>query len=326
MPEQAKIQNVLVTGATGFVGRSVVRELLRRGLTPVCLVRSARKLTDQHPDVLPDRLAPVIGTLGDEGALRRAAEVSQAAIHLVGIIIQRRVQAKTFAGIHVRGTQRVIAAMEHAGIQRLVHMSALGTSPNATSPYHKTKWKAEQLVTAGDLDWTIFRPSLIHGPEGEFMQLLHRFICGYLPPVIPYFGSGRAKLQPVSVKDVAYCMVESLFRSETIGQTYALGGPKVYSWRELYDTARYLMPKAKRFKPMAPLPVGLAKAIAILSAPPMAAAESIVPSLGMFRFDAGQVSMSQEDAVCNHKAAEQAFSITMRSFEDELRAYADQIP
>lgn len=325
MPERSQMQNVFVTGATGFVGRYVVRELLRRGITPVCLVRSADKLVRQHPDVHPDKLTPVIGTLSDAGALSRAAEVSQAAIHLVGIIIERHLQGKTFKGVHVRGTERALLAAKQAGIKRFVHMSALGTRPHARSTYHKTKWEAEQAVMGSGLNWTIFRPSLIHGPDGEFMRLLKRFICGYLPPVIPYFGSGRAKLQPVSVKDVAFCMVESLFRDETIGQTYALGGPEALTWRELYETARRLMPKAKRFKPMAPLPVGLAKAIAVLSAPPMAVAEAIVPSLGMFRFDAGQVLMSQEDSICDHKAAEKAFSIEMRSFRDELRSYADRI-
>jgi NADH dehydrogenase len=315
----------MVTGATGFVGRSIVRRLLLRGLTPVCLVRSASKLCAQHPDVAPDRLISVVGGLEDQGALQLAAEKSQAAIHLVGIIIQRRLRGQTFRRIHVGGTERVLEAVKQSGIRRFVHMSALGTTPDAVSPYHKTKWEAEELVRQSGLDWTIFRPSIIHGPDGEFMRLLKRFVCGLTPPVIPYFGSGRARLQPVSVEDVAHCFVKSLFHSETVGQVYPLGGPQAYSWIELYNTCRALMPRARLWKPMVSQPVRVAKAVAALSHPPLALMELLLPSVGMFRFDAGQVDMSQKDGTCDHTLAEKAFSTKMRSFEEELAAYADLI-
>jgi NADH dehydrogenase len=319
------IKHVLVTGATGFVGWSVVRAMLARGLTPVCLVRSEAKLLRQHPEVAPDRLVPVVGALSDEGALRDAAQRSQAAIHLVGIISQRRLKGQTFAGIHTKGTRRVVDAVLRAGIKRYTHMSALGTRADAVSVYHRTKWEAEQCVRGSSLDWTIFQPSLIHGPRGEFMQLMRRIICGLAPPVIPYFGAGEAKVQPVSVKDVAHCMVESLLRADTIGKVFQLGGPRVHSWKELYATCRALIPRARAWKPMVSLPVPVAKVAAALSGPPLALAELVAPSLGMLRFDSGHVQMSQEDSVCDHTCAERAFDITMRSFEEDLAVYADQI-
>ena len=325
MAEDGEIRNVLVTGATGFVGYSVVRELLSRGLTPVCLLRSEAKLLRRHPEVNPDRFVRVLGSLSDRTALLRAAEMSQAAIHLVGIIIERRLRGQTFAGIHRKGTGHVVAAAQKAGIRRFIHMSALGAREDAVSRYHQTKWAAEECVRGSGLDWTIFRPSLIHGPDGEFMALMKRFMCSLMPPVIPYFGSGDAKLQPVFVKDVAYCAVEALFRTETIGKTYPLGGPGVYSWREFYNACRALIPGTKAWKPMVSQPVPVAKLLATLSAPPMALAEMLVPSLGLLRFDRGQVTMSQEDNVCDHTEAEEAFGIRMRSFEDELAAYADRI-
>lgn len=327
MSEQpsTRLESVLVTGATGFVGRVVVRALLAKGISPVCLVRSPDKLFSQHPEVASDRLIAVTGSLGDPKALKEAAEQSGAAIHLVGIIIQRRLHGQTFRGVHVRGTQSVVDAVHAAGIKRFIHMSALGARVDAVSAYHQTKWAAEEYVRESGLDWTIFRPSLIHGPDGEFMRLMKRFFCGFVPPVIPYFGSGRAKLQPVSVKDVARCLVESLSRDDTIGQVFELGGPRVYSWVSFYNACRAMMPGAKTWKPMVSQPVPVAKAMAAVMHPPMALAELVVRSLGMLRFDAGQVDMSQEDSVCDHTVAEKAFGLRMRSFEEELAGYAELI-
>ncbi len=324
-PESPKIENVMVTGATGFVGYHVVRELLTRGFRPVCLVRCAEKLYDQHPEVSAERLIPVVGDLQDHYALQEAADLSQAAIHLVGIIIERKLQGQSFEKIHVRGTQNVIAAVRQANINRYLHMSALGSRDDAAAKYHQTKWEAEQHVRGSGLNWTIFRPSLIHGARGEFMQLMKAFTCDLIPPVIPYFGSGKSKIQPVSVKDVSLCIVESLLRDETIEQVYELGGPRSYSWVELYNACRALMPKARRWKRLTSLPVSIAKLVAVLSAPPMAMAELMIPSIGMFRFDAGQVQMASEDSVCDHTTVEKTFNIKMRDFEDELSFYADQI-
>ncbi len=265
-------ESVMVTGATGSVGRSVVRSLLARGLKPICLVRSPEKLFAQHRDVNPERLTAIVGNLRDYGALREAAELSQAVIHLVGIIMQRRLRGQTFRGIHVRGTQAVVDATRQAGIKRLIHMSALGTRADAVSKYHQTKWAAEECVRASGLDWTILRPSLIHGPNGEFMQLMKRLVCGLAPPIIPYFGDGRAKVQPVSVEDVARCCVESLLRVETVGEVIPLGGPEAYSWVEFYNACRVVMPGARRWKPLVSQPVPVAKLMAVLTAPAMALA------------------------------------------------------
>lgn len=315
----------MVTGATGFVGRGVIRELLARGITPVCVVRSPEKLLAQHRPISPDRLASVIGSLADRRSLKAASRGCQAVIHLVGIIIERHLKGQTFERVHVRGTQNVVDAARAAGVARFVHMSALGTRAGARSAYHRTKWAAEEYVRGGGLAWTVFRPSLIHGPEGEFMRLMRKFMCDLSPPLIPYFGSGSARLQPVYVKDVAHCLVEALFRPDTIGKVFPLGGPRVYTWVSLYNACRARMPGAKHWKPLVSQPVAVAKAMATLLAPAMAVGELVIPSLGLLRFDRGQVDMSQEDAVCDHTLAEQAFGCRMRDFEEELAIYAEQI-
>lgn len=320
-----KLQNVMVTGATGFVGRYVVRELLARGLTPVCVVRDREKLLSQHPGIHADRIVPITGTLRNQSALQEAADLSQAVIHLVGIIIERKLRGQTFEAVHIRGTESVLEAALSAGIDRYIHMSALGSSPDGVSEYQRTKARAEQLVVDSGLAWTIFRPSLIHGADGEFMQLMKAFMCDLFPPVAPYFGPGTAKVQPVHVKDVAYCFAEALFRDETIHEVYPLGGPKKYSCVSMYNACRAQMHRARRWKPILSLPVPVAKAVAVLNGPPSAVGEMILPFTAKFRFDAGQVAMAQEDNICDHTIAEKAFDTKMRDFEEELAVYADRI-
>ena len=105
-------------------------------------------MRQQHPEVDPDRLVPVVGALADASALQKAADLSQAAIHLVGIIIQRRLQGQTFKGIHVRGTHRMVKALQSAGVKRYIHMSALGARADAVAPYHQSKWQAEFFIAS----------------------------------------------------------------------------------------------------------------------------------------------------------------------------------
>jgi NADH dehydrogenase len=219
----------------------------------------------------------------------------------------------------------VIEALHDAGVRRYLHMSALGSRPDAVSKYHQTKWQAEEEVRGSALEWTIFRPSLIHGPEGEFMRLMKRFMCSLLPPAIPYFGSGQAKIQPVSVKDVAHCFVHALHTADAVGGVVPLCGPRVYTWIELYNACRAHFRCARRWKPLVSQPAPVAKFAAIVGQPLMGLAESIIPPLGLFRFDAGQVQMSQEDNIADHTVAERLFDMQMRGFETELAAYADLV-
>ncbi|MEE9294953.1 MAG: NAD(P)H-binding protein [Phycisphaerae bacterium] len=312
------IKRVFVTGATGFVGRYVVKELLTRGFTPVCLVRSQARLAQAAHDLDRNRIAGVVGTVFDRAALGEAAAQCDAAIHLVGIIREHRLKGQTFDRIHRRGTLNVVEAVKQAGIKRYVHMSALGARPDALSAYHRTKHAAEQCIKESGLDWTIFQPSVIHGYDGEFMELMKTLACSLIPPVMPYFGKGENRLQPVSVKDVAFCFVDALRRDETVGWSYALGGPKSYSWKELYAVCRKLIPGAKRWKPLISQPVPIAKllAVTVMKTP-------LVPS--RLKFNLAQVQMSQEDSVCGTETVESAFQIRLRNFENELSRYAELI-
>ncbi len=327
-PNEIFNARVLVTGATGFVGRYIVRELVARGYTAACIVRDSARLRSQTTDLPTDRVEAIGGSLYDESTLAAAAKGAAAAIHLVGIISERPLGGQTFERVHVEATRRVVDACKSAGVGRFVHMSALGARLHAVSDYHRTKWTAESTVRESGLDWTIFRPSIIHGYDGEFMRMMRSFVCdatvpmcGFLPapfPVIPYFGDGQRLVQPVSVRDVARCFIASLGRHETIGGTFDLGGPKAISWKELYRTCREVIPGAKSWKPMVSTPVWAAK----LMAWPIKWLPILPASM---RFDAGQVQMSQEDSACDVGPVEETFGIELRDFRQELAEYAARI-
>jgi NADH dehydrogenase len=311
-------KRVLLTGASGFVGGHVLRRLIAGGFRPVCLARSPQALRDKIAGLSAD-VHIVPGDVREAAGLSEAARQADAAIHLVGIIFERGGQS--FSGVHYEGTRNVVQACREAGIKRLVHMSALGTRPDAPSKYHQTKYMAEQQVIKSGLDWTIFRPSIIHGPDGEFMEMMKTFSCRLIPPIMPYFGSGENRLQPVDVRDVAECFVKALSLERTIHRSYDLGGPRTYSWKELYGLCRRLIPGARRWKPMVAQPVPLAKLVAatVMKVPVP------IKRLDRLRFNVGQVQMSQEDSICDIAPAERDLDITFRDFEQELREYADQI-
>ncbi len=306
---------VFVTGASGFVGTAVVRELVARGHRAVCLVRDREKLAVRTAEWGQDRMDVVEGDLFDGASVSTAVAGAEAAVHLVGIIAEQRLRGQTFERIHVEGTRRVVAACRAAGVRRIVYVSALGARAAAVSRYHRTKWAAEEIVRGSGLDWTILRPSVIHGPDGEFMRLLKTLACRRWVPMMPYFGDGQHRIQPVSVRDVAHCVVASLSRPETVGRAFDLGGPEAMSWKELYRVCRETLPGAKLWKPVVGQPVPVAKLMArtVMRLP-------IVPQA--LRFNVDQVQMSQEDSVCDVGPAAEAFGIKLRDFRRELREYA----
>ncbi len=319
MPESTGSCKVLLTGATGFVGRYVLRELLERGYAPVCLVRDETKLMEHLEPAERDRITAVKGDILQPQTIRSAATGCRHAIHLVGIIMERGEQ--TFSRIHYEGVKNMVSAMKECGIDRTIHMSALGSRSDATTKYHQTKYIAEEYVRGSGLSWTIFQPSLIHGPEAEFMQLMKTLACGAFIPAMPYFGDGSARIQPVDVRDVAECMVKALGNPKTVRQSYALGGPRTYSWKEFYQLCQRLLPGAKKWKPLISQPVWLAKAMAttVMKVP------LPVEKLDKLRFDVDQIQMTQEDNICDIAPAERDFDITFRDFETELGRYAEQI-
>ncbi len=304
---------VLVTGASGFVGAAVLTELSARGY-------SVNALVNRHkPESTPASVAMVQGSLFDPSALDAALHECDAAIHLVGIIMERPAKGITFRRIHVEGTQNVVDAIKRAGVRRYIHMSALGARIDAISEYHKSKFAAEEYVGASGLDWTIFRPSLIHGPRGEFMQMEAKWARRHAPPFLfmPYFGDGwlgqrgAGRLQPVFVDDVARAFVDALENPRTIGKTYSLGGTEQLTWPELHQTiSRNLLGNVRL---TLPIPVWLGKFYAAIG---------LARLLG---FNRDQVIMSQEDNTCDLTQFLNDFGWWPRGFEASLKSYAKEL-
>lgn len=216
---------ILVTGATGFVGGHLVRRLRTEGLAVRALVRTpakAQALRDLGVEAVP-------GDINDLPSLGSASTGCETVIHLVGIIQEGR--GFTFRSVHVEGTRNVLDAAKKAGVNHFIHQSALGTRDGAKSEYHRTKYEAEKLVRASGIPFTILRPSLIYGPGDQFTLRLADAIR--LSPVLPVIGSGRSKVQPIFIEDVASCIVKIVAGNEHRNKTYEIAGPEQLTYEEV---------------------------------------------------------------------------------------------
>lgn len=217
---------VFLTGGTGFVGGAIVEELRRRGHTVRALVRD-RSLAGH----LAAKGAELIeGDIIRPATLARAADGCDAAIHLVGII--REKGPYTFEAAHVRGTANVATATRTAGVRRFVHMSALGAKPEGTT-YHRTKFAAEAEVRRSGLPYVIFRPSIVFGEGSPVVRIWFRLVRA--SPIVPVFGDGQYRLQPVFVRDVAAAFVQAAERPEMEEGIYELVGPEILTYDEVLD-------------------------------------------------------------------------------------------
>jgi len=198
------MRRVFLTGGTGFVGRAVVQALRASGCAVRCVVRRGSERDLQGLGAI-ERIE---GDIMARESLEQGLEGCDAVIHLVGIIREQPAARVTFERVHTQGTVNVLEAAAAVGIRRYIHMSALGTRAGAHSRYHQTKWAAEEAVRASTLPWTIFRPSVIYGRGDGFVTLLAGMIERL--PIVPVIGSGRQRLQPVPVAQVADAFVRDL--------------------------------------------------------------------------------------------------------------------
>ena len=238
--------NILVTGATGFVGRAVVAKLLAHGHTVFAVSRHGTDVAGA---------TGIAADITDLGSVQRAFGEAHAhgalegVIHLVGIITEKG--AQTFQAVHVDATRNVLTSTPREA--RYLHMSALGADPSSPSGYSRSKGEAEAQVRQSGLTWSIFRPSLIFGLGDDFFgNTLKQLVS--LPPVVPQIGDGLFPFRPVSIEDVATAFAEALTLSQTAGQTYTLTGPQEYTFRQLLELELKAVGKTK---PIVPVPLFL---------------------------------------------------------------------
>jgi NADH dehydrogenase len=243
-------QRVFMTGGTGFVGKAVIRALLAQGFLVRCLVRPG----SEHDLKGFESIDRVPGDVLQPDGLAASVEGCSALVHLVGIIREQRGRGVTFDRLHTQATRNMLALARAAGIKRFAQMSALGARPGARSRYHQTKWEAEEAVRASDLQWTIFRPSIIFGRGDAFMSILGRAVKRL--PVMPVLGDGRYRLQPIPVEHVAEGFGRALRTPESVRQTYEVAGPTPYAFVDLLDEIGRALGRARVRKlhvPLAPV-------------------------------------------------------------------------
>jgi len=222
-----RIGSVCLVGGSGFVGRSVADHLCERGLR-------VRVLTRSRPRAMPIAVLPTveIEVLDPHrpDALASAFDGMDAVVNLVGILHEGA--GRTFRACHVELPRKIVHACHAAGVQHLVHMSALGASPTGPSDYQRSKGEGEGAVraAAGTLPVTIFRPSVIFGEGDGFVNLFATLVRWM--PVIPLAGADT-RFQPIWVEDVARCFAQAVGNPRCLGKTYELGGPRAYTLREI---------------------------------------------------------------------------------------------
>ena len=239
------IKKVLLLGGSGFVGTYIANRLSQRGVEVTIPTR--RRERTKALIIQPNVEMPEVN-INSEEALVELMQGKDAVINLVGILHSRDVvlpYSKDFAEAHVELPKKIVAACKKAGVRRLLHMSALGADPKGPSEYLRSKGDGEAVVMAaqGDLDVTVFRPSVIFGLGDSFLSMF----AGVLRK-LPFFplGFGQARFQPVWAADVADAYVDSLGNAATFGQAYDLVGPSIYTLRELVDyTAKLVNSNAK---------------------------------------------------------------------------------
>lgn len=271
---------LLITGATGYIGRHLVARLVAQGERPRCLVRNEQRASS----ILPaDKVELVQGDTTQPITLTEAVRDIETIVHAAFITADH----KESPGYHyeqtnVEGTAHLIKAAQQTGVKRIIEMSGLGTKPDEPGSYMQGRYLAEKmLMESNDLDWTIIQPSVLFGKDAPFIKALSELIQS--APVVPLIGGGKTMLQPIYVEDVITVILKVLAEPErTSSKIYTIGGPEYYSFREIIDLLLRAM-KKKRPKVYAPMPLvrlGAAAMEAVLPKPPLTKA-----AMTLFTFD-----------------------------------------
>ncbi len=245
---------VTVFGGSGFIGSQVVRALAKAGWRVRVAVRKPGMAGDLR--VLGDvgQVQPVRCDVTRPADVAAALKGASAAVNLIGILYESG--KRTFDLMHVEASRNVAQACVDGGITRLVQMSAIGADAGSPSDYARTKGEAEAVVRSLVPGAVILRPSIVFGAGDNFLNQFGSMAT--MAPALPLIGGGQTKFQPVHVADVAEAVARAVTRDDTAGRTFELGGPAVWSFK---DILQYILRETGRDRLLAPLPFFVAKTI-----------------------------------------------------------------
>ena len=302
MAAKPDISSVTVFGGSGFLGSEIVTQLATAGVSTRVAVR--------NPDVCPvpqstaTDITAVYADVRDERTVAQALEGSDAAVNAVGLYVEHG--AESFVQVHEQGALNVARQCAEKGVRRLVHVSGIGADLNSPSAYVRARAKGELFVTETFPRATILRPSVIFGPRDKFLNTFAKIARS--TPVLPLFGRGATRLQPVYVKDVAGAVLGALSANDAEGRTYEIGGPRSYSYRELVTL---VLDQAHMRRLLLPVPFGvwdvLAAAASVLPRPPLTAAQVTL--------------MKQDNVVAEGASSLETLNIAPTALEDVLPGY-----
>jgi NADH dehydrogenase len=293
---------ILVTGGTGFIGPKIVHKLRAEGREVRCLVRDrakARQLESWGCEL-------VEGDVTDRSSLASAVAGCDTVIHLVAIISGR---PRDFERVMEQATRDLVDVSKVAGARRFILMSALGATEATRDlvPYYHAKWEMERAVRESRLEHVIFRPSFVFGADGGALQQFTRI--ARLSPVTPIVGSGRQRLQPIWVEDVAAYFAASIDKTQAANRTFEIGGPDIVTWNELW---RRLKRSRGIRRPSVHIPTGLLRPQAVLL--------ERLPNPPLTR---DQLTMLEAgDNVVSDTAAVETFKLPLVPLDDQLRRAA----
>ncbi|HSS79762.1 MAG TPA: NmrA family NAD(P)-binding protein [Gaiellaceae bacterium] len=293
---------ILVTGGTGFIGPRVVHALRERDKEVRALVRNP---SGKAATTLAAWGAELVqGDMTERESLRRAVESSEVVVHLVAI---RQGSGEQFRQVMEEGTRELVAAAKEAGVKRFVLMSALGTTEETKDlvPYYHAKWEEEQAVSGSGLEHVIFRPSFVFAKDGGILPTFRRL--AKVAPVTPITGSGKQRIQPIWIEDVAAYFAQSVDKVEAANGTFELGGPDAVSWNEFWERLKRVLGQRR---PTVHVPMALMRANALVT-------ERLPGNIPLTRdlltmLEHGDNVVSNEDAV-------RTFKLPLVPLDEQLR-------